>query len=651
MTQRLMALALVAALSPSFAVLAASPSDDSALALPIDVELGPAPRYDPFSVPPAPEFGGPKAVVPVPAITTTSKGAVKAAFNTYYNIAMPALGFTGSTATCDPGAISLAFQEWTISRINFLRAMAGVGGATALNTALNGQEQAAALYMARNSLLNHTPDPALPCWTQSVTDGAGSSNLALGTNLTDSIPLYMSDPGNGNQVLGHRRWILHSRKASFAIGEAVNGSNIANALYTFNFGLSTPATPNGITWPSRGWVPLALFPVPFTNPPEGARWSFGYPGANFASANVSMTLNGVPLTTTVITRGGPDDGYGDNTIGWSLPIGHTVVKGSVYDITVSGITGAPSAFNYQVLPFNPTDPVVEVRGDATGDGRSDLFWRDASGGLSWWQMNGPALVASNFFNVGTEWTIADVGDLNGDGKSDLVWRRTDGATYLWTLNGLAPAAFFDLGILSPAQWTLVATADLNGDGKADLVWRGADGSIYVWLMNGGVISSQGLVGNAGAGWTLREVADLDGDGKSDLIFRHTNGTVFAWFMNGLAVSSAQTVGAVDPAMWTLVGTGDFNGDGKADLLWRNTAGLYYVYFMNGAAIASQGMIGNPGLDWSVQAIGDFNGDGRADLVLRNAVTGNPHLWMMNGTTIGADGPISNPGGTWQIVAP
>jgi hypothetical protein len=341
-------------------------------------------------------FGGQKAVVPVPSITVTSKGAVKAAFNTYYNIAMPALGFTGSTADpCTPGAISLAFQEWTVSRINFLRAMSGVPGATTLNSGVNAQEQAAALYMARNSLLSHTPNQTLPCWTQAVTTGAGGSNLALGTNLTDSIPLYMSDPGGGNEVLGHRRWILHSAKTTFGIGEAVNASTslIANALHVFtNLGQSV-SSPNGITWPPRGYAPLALFPVPFTNPPEGARWSFGYPNANFASANVSMTLNGVPLTTTVITRGGADDGYGDNTIGWSLPIGHNVVKGSVYNITVSGMTGggAPSAFNYQVLPFNPADPVAEVRGDATGDGKSDLFWRDASGGLSWWQMNGPAI--------------------------------------------------------------------------------------------------------------------------------------------------------------------------------------------------------------------------------------------------------------------
>src|SRR5688572_7489574 len=104
--------------------------------------LGPAPRLDPNKAP-LTFSATAKAVVPVPSIDTSSRAAVRTAYNTYYNIAQPALGFTGSTAGCNPGSISVAFQEWTISRINFLRAMAGVSGNTTLDSGFNAQEQAA----------------------------------------------------------------------------------------------------------------------------------------------------------------------------------------------------------------------------------------------------------------------------------------------------------------------------------------------------------------------------------------------------------------------------------------------------------------------------------------------------------------------------
>jgi hypothetical protein len=317
--------------------------------------LGPAPWLDPAAPPPVPAPPAvPKVVVSVPAIDTSNRTAVAAAYDTYYDIAMPAVGFTGSTATCTPGTISLAFQEWTISRINFLRAMAGVPGNTTLDSTKNTQQQAAALIMAANSSLSHFPPGTWQCWTQAGYDGAGSSNLALGTGLTDSIPLYMTDPGTGNQDVGHRRWILHSQKGSFGLGQANGPTYNANALSVFDFGGAASA-PNGIAWPPRGHVPLALFPSPSGG--EGQRWSFGMPGANFASANVTMTLDGSPLAVSVVSR--TANGYGDNTIVWQLPGGHTVSKGSTYNVSITGVANAGStAYSYQVLPFDPADVVT-----------------------------------------------------------------------------------------------------------------------------------------------------------------------------------------------------------------------------------------------------------------------------------------------------
>ena len=207
--------------------------------------------------------------------------------------------------------------------------------------------------MAANSTLTHAPTSGMACYSQAGYDGASSSNIAIGTGLTDAIPLYMTDPGGGNQVVGHRRWILHSRKSRFGLGNANGAPYNANALYTFDFG-ATASVPNGIPWPPRGYVPLALFPAPFGG--EGQRWSFGLPGANFGAANVSVTLNGSNVPVTVVSR--TDNGYGDNTIVWQLPSGHAVTKETTYVVTITGVAGAAAtSYSYQVLPIDPSDPL------------------------------------------------------------------------------------------------------------------------------------------------------------------------------------------------------------------------------------------------------------------------------------------------------
>jgi len=327
------------------------------------ITLAPAPRLEADMTPPPQPAFMTKAVVNVPAIDTSNMAAVSAAYNLYYNVAMPPVGFTGSSAACNPGSVSLAFQEWTISRINFLRAMAGVPGNTTLDSTQNGNEQAAALIMSANNMLSHAPASSMACWTQAGYNGASSSNLSLG--VTDAVQIYMSEPGSGNAFVGHRRWLLHSAKSSFGHGQVSDAGN-ANAMYVFQFG-SQASVPNGIAWPPRGYVPLALFPTQFTSV---QRWSFGLPGANFAGANVSVTLNGSSVPVNVVSR--TDNGYGDNTIVWEMPANHTVTAGTTYTVSITGVSGAAStAYTYSIFPFDaaatPADLVLTLAASpATG---------------------------------------------------------------------------------------------------------------------------------------------------------------------------------------------------------------------------------------------------------------------------------------------
>lgn len=347
------------------------------------------------------------------------------------------------------------------------------------------------------------------------------------------------------------------------------------------------------------------------------------------STNTSVTL------TAVASSGSRFTGWGGDCTGTGACV-----------VTMSAARAVTANFS----------PLPATRGDVNNDGRADFFWRDAAGGLSWWQMNGPTITASNYFVVGSEWVVADVGDLNGDRKSDLIWRRsTDGATYLWTLDSQSPSGFFDLGILPPAEWTLVGSADLNGDGRSDIVWRRpSDGLLYVWLMNTSAIIGQASLGAVPVDWTVADLADMNGDGNADILFRHSGtGDGYVWFMNGTTIASH---GAVAPGVtpyptsWKLLGLGDFNGDGKADILWLEPSGTLWIWLMNGQSISGVGNIGVLPEPWSVRSIGDFNGDGKADLAFRDTF-GNGTVWYLNGLAVSGTIVLPNPGGTWQVIAP
>jgi hypothetical protein len=313
-------------------------------------QLGAAPRLDPW-VAIAPS-ALPKSVSSVAAIDTSNRAAVVAAYYAYYSVAQPALGFTGNVAACNPGTISTAYQEWLVTRINFVRAMAGVPGNMVNDTTKNAQEQAAALMFAANGTISHSPPSNWTCYTSLGSAGAGSSNISVWypAGGYDPLELYMDDDGTGNEIAGHRRWILDSSHASFAVGDATDGGYEGNALYAFGQGGSA-SVPNGIPWPPRGYVPLDLFPVGGMSAP---RWSFGLPNADFSTATVTVTANGSPVAVSVVSSTAV--GFADNTIVWEMPYGYGVTKGATYNVTVSGVKNASqSTYSYQILPFDPAD--------------------------------------------------------------------------------------------------------------------------------------------------------------------------------------------------------------------------------------------------------------------------------------------------------
>ncbi len=277
----------------------------------------------------------------------------------FYNVAYNAsenfaanMAWTGSVTSGVPGTTSAVFKDDVRRRVNFFRALGGLPGDIVFDATESAKCQEAALMFSANQALNHFPPNTWTLWTANGYEAAGNSNLALGNYGTAAVNAYMRDDGGGNQIVGHRRWIMYTRAQEMGTGDVpVNGTNpSANALWVIDNFKPAPAL-QFVAWPNSGFVPHSLVP---------ARWSLSYPGANFINATVTMTQGLTPVTTTIISNA--DTNVGDNTLVWTpsgLPA--SVTSDVTYNITVSGITGggAPASRSYSVTIFNP-----DVLGDS-----------------------------------------------------------------------------------------------------------------------------------------------------------------------------------------------------------------------------------------------------------------------------------------------
>jgi len=345
--------------------------------------------------------------------------------------------------------------------------------------------------------------------------------------------------------------------------------------------------------------------------------------------------------------------------------------------TIEIATNANEAWGIGFAP----QPVVN---DLGGDMLSDMLWRNTSGALAGWTMNGGSIGASGAVTSGgaavtpgPTWTVAGISDFNGDGEADALWRNSDGTLVDWTMTGTAVASSGVLGIggvaVKPdASWTIAGTGDFDGDSHADILWRGADGTLSTWFMNGANIQSSGVVTSGGvairpdASWSVAGIGDFNGDNRRDVLWRNASGEVTAWFMNGSTIAGGGdlTLGgtAVRPdASWSVAGIGDFNHDGYSDVLWRRTDGSLAEWLMNGTAITGGGTITSGGVavtpdaSWHVVELGDFNGDSNTDILWRSD-SGAMAEWLMNGSAIvssvtPASGAVPvSPDPTWSTQA-
>lgn len=80
-------------------------------------------------------------------------------------------------------------------------------------------------------------------------------------------------------------------------------------------------------------------------------------------------------------------------------------------------------------------------------------------------------------SVNSDWTLIGTGDFDNDVRPDLVWRNTSGIVVVWFMNGTAIRG--DRTYTLPAGWNAQLPADVDGNGRPDLVMskQASDGGV------------------------------------------------------------------------------------------------------------------------------------------------------------------------------
>ncbi len=119
---------------------------------------------------------------------------------------------------CNEGALTTQAKERGLMSLNFIRALAGLPPVS-YDSGDDEIVQKASLMFAANVEIDHTPPESWHCYSDEGADGAGQSNIAVGSGSVlpeDFITLWADDKGVPN--LGHRRWLLDPFLPDVALG-------------------------------------------------------------------------------------------------------------------------------------------------------------------------------------------------------------------------------------------------------------------------------------------------------------------------------------------------------------------------------------------------------------------------------------------------
>jgi hypothetical protein len=225
-----------------------------------------------------------------------------------------------------------------------------------------------------------------------------------------------------------------------------------------------------------------------------------------------------------------------------------------------------------LIKVNDTNWRIEGTGDFTGDGQTDLLWRNYgtgadAGKVFVWRMDG--MTGTETITVGTvpdlNWHIEGTGDFTGDGRTDILWRNHSGSgvdagkVIVWEMNGTTPKSSQNVTTLSDPNWRIEGTGDFTRDGYVDIVLRNYStnpsdqGRVVIWQMNStSVVSTINSATVTDLNWRIEGTGDFTGDGQTDLVWRnYATGANQIWQMNGSNREFTFSLSSVTDLNWQM----------------------------------------------------------------------------------------------------
>ncbi|MBW6527561.1 CAP domain-containing protein [Sphingomonas sp. RHCKR7] len=326
-----------------------------AASTPAAVVVTPAPAPSPSPTPsPTPQ--------PTPTPTPVSADPSSAAPTGSWAARAAAL-FTAQpdVPNCRPGILADSVRADVLARLNAIRALHRLPAVT-YSSADDEQATQAALMMAANGQLTHTPPADWKCYTDTGSTGAGTSNL-YGGLISPYLAYYTEDMYLGGWLtettnlvannVGHRRWMLDPFLGKISYGRVAqvlaDGSRTdaaAMKVVSFAGGVTVPgglppyvAYPYG-DYPARYFDPAAL--LSFTVIADTTRRGGANAQVDFAKATVRVANGDTALTVSNISF--DNTGYGvPNNLQFAVA---GLANDVTYTVTIDGVSVRGQAQSY-----------------------------------------------------------------------------------------------------------------------------------------------------------------------------------------------------------------------------------------------------------------------------------------------------------------
>jgi len=267
---------------------------------------------------------------------------------------------TPNVGACNAGTLTMAARNAAMIRVNQIRAIVGIPPVV-YDTTHDSQVQQAALVMAANAALSHTPPKNWYCWTQAAYDGASTSNLHLGMSTDGKIasPAGVVDElaiDMNVESLGHRRWILDPFLTRTSYG-FVNGSPKVNVGWPYSYSGVLRVIDNidaNLSGLALDYVAYPVGNFPASLLPNGWYLSFSVlmdksspwnnQSVNFSKATVKVAGPGgsnMPVSAVKYAN----DGMGlPNHLQWKCP---GLKVGTQYTVTIGNVVFKGTAHQFQ----------------------------------------------------------------------------------------------------------------------------------------------------------------------------------------------------------------------------------------------------------------------------------------------------------------